>query len=294
MESIKQFFTSGIPTTVEIEIPENMEKCNNLPAVILCHGHSRHRNDGLDVLSHMLAEKGIAVFRFDFRGCGKDARRKYFEYCASEWPADLIHAINYVESIPCIDKSRIGIAGISMGACTSVYVAGSDTRVKTVVSMSGIGDCYEWMEYVWKCQGGDFAEFKQSVLQEARIAAATGESKLVNVLEMYHFPEADKNAKLMEALADENSSEYIAWDSMQELLMYKPLEKCPNITQPIFFLVGGDDFLVPHEQSEKMYETVKSKEKLLKVYPGMEHNIPADPKKKTAFADIVDWYEKYL
>lgn len=295
MEYRKVFYSHGVSCDVIIECPGQDLSCGvKYPTVILCHGHSRHKNDGLDGLSHMLVHEGFLTIRFDFRGCGDAAKKKYYLYCASEWPYDLIHVINYAMSLGCVDKQRIGVAGISMGACTAIYTAGFDKRIKAVVSMSGIGDCYEWMQYVWNWQGGDFNQFVESVNEEAAIAAATGSSRLKNVLEMYHFPLKDKADKILEGVVDPDACEYIAWDSLQELLFYKPIEQCPNIDQPIFFLTGGADELVPHEQSEKMFQSVSSEVKKLRNYPGVEHNIPVDPQCHTAFADITEWFKQYL
>lgn len=295
MEYHKVFYSHGVSCSLIIECPgQELTGSKKYPAVILCHGHSRHKNDGLDGLSHMLAQEGFLTIRFDFRGCGKEAARKYYLYCASEWPYDLIHVINYAMSLGCVDEQRIGVAGISMGACTAVYTAGMDKRIKAVVSMSGIGDCYEWMKHVWDWQGGDFSQFVRSVNEEASAAAATGTSQMKNVLEMYHFPAKDKADKILEGITDPDACEYIAWDSLQELLFYKPLEQCHNIEQPIFFLTGGADELVPHEQSERMYHAVSSKVKKIKDYPGVEHNIPVDPQSRAAFTDITEWFKNYL
>lgn len=295
MEFLRKFYSHGIPAEVIIECPDEvLQSGKKYPTVILCHGHSRHKNDGLDVLSHMLVREGFLVFRHDFRGCGDKAVNKYQLYCATEWPSDLINLINYVESLGCTDTEKLGVAGISMGACTTVYVSGIDKRIKSLVSMSGIGDCYSWMQYVWKTMGGDFEEFKKSVNEAARFAAATGEVEIRNVLDMYHFPDKDREDKILEPFAFPGNCEYIAWDTMQELLMYKPLEKCPSITQPVFFLTGEEDVLVPHEQTEKMYEAVASKVKKKKDYKGVEHNIPMDPQRELAFADICTWFKETL
>ena len=112
-----------------------------------------------------------------------------------------------------------------MGACTAVYTAGIDRRIKSVVAMSGIADCREWLKYVWEYQKGDFREFEESVNREAEIAAATGAGGLRNVLDMYHFPDKDRADKILEVFADPDACEYVVWDTMQELMMYRPLDQ---------------------------------------------------------------------
>ncbi len=294
MEYSKTLYLYGTPTDLEVGLPKGMTEGKQFPAVILCHGFSRHRNDGLQVLAETLNEQGFVTLRFDFRGCGEHAAHKYFEYCASEWPRDLVQAVNYAESLPFVDRARIGAAGISMGACTVVYTAGMDERIKSVAAMSGIADCREWLHYVWDSQGGDFGEFVKSVYEQARISAATGNAHVVNVLEMYHMARKDRDHAVLEAVFDANNSEYIAWHVMQELLMYKPVEHCPGITQPIFFLTGGEDTLVPKENSQRMYNAVLSQKKKMKEYPGVEHNMPIDPQRNLIFADITDWFRETL
>lgn len=294
MEYKKTLYLYGTPSDLEIGLPDKEIEGKKFPAVILCHGFSRHRNDGLSVLAKELNEMGFVTFRFDFRGCGEHAVHKYFEYCASEWPRDLVQAVNYAESLPFVDRERIGVTGISMGACTVVYTAGMDTRIKSVAAMSGIADCREWLHYVWDSQGGDFEEFVSSVYEQARISAATGNAHMVNVLEMYHMPQDERDRVTIEAIFDANNSEYIAWNVMQELLMYKPIEHCPDITQPIFFLTGSEDLLVPQEQSQKMYDAVSSEKKKIKEYPGVDHNIPIDPQREIVFADIIQWFRETL
>lgn len=292
---MRKFYSHGVPTDVIIECPDEvLQSGKKYPTIILCHGHSRHKNDGLDVLSHMLAKEGFLVFRHDFRGCGEEAVNKYQLYCATEWPSDLINLINYVESLGCTDPEKLGVAGISMGACTTIYVSGIDKRIKSLVSMSGIGDCYTWLQHVWESMDGDFEEFKRSVYRAARFSAATGEAEIRNVLDMYHFSDKDKAEKILEPFAFPGNCEYIAWDTMQELLMYKPLEKCPEITQPVFFLTGEEDILVPHEQTEKMFASVSSKIKKKKDYKGVEHNIPMDPQREMIFEDICAWFKETL
>ena len=49
MEYQKHFFSGGTPRTITIALPSD-DLTVKYPAVILCHGHSHHKNDGLDAL----------------------------------------------------------------------------------------------------------------------------------------------------------------------------------------------------------------------------------------------------
>ena len=54
MEYSKTLYLYGTPTDLEVGLPKGMTEGKQFPAVILCHGFSRHRNDGLQVLAETL------------------------------------------------------------------------------------------------------------------------------------------------------------------------------------------------------------------------------------------------
>lgn len=274
-----------------IVLPENKGK---VPCVVLCHGHSRHKNDGLDILADMLEQVGIASMRFTFRGCGKEAVNRFELHCATDWPDDLMNAISFLKTIPEIDSGRIGVCGISMGASTVIYTAGMDERIKSIVAMAGISDCYNWLKGVWRQNGGDFESFVSLLENDSVTAAATGYSRMIPSLDMYHKGKEEKEKLEREAFYNNQVNSFVSLSSLKDLLNYKPIEKCPYVTQPILFLHGDKDDIVPYEESLKMYEAVSSQEKVIKKYSEVEHNMPMDPSNKIAFADIVKWYEQTL
>lgn len=287
----KVFYSRGIPLEAEIILPKNK---NKVPCVVLCHGHSRHKNDGLDVLADMLGEAGIASMRFDFRGCGKDAENRYELHCTTDWPDDLMNAISYLKAIPGIDSEKIGACGISMGASTVIYTGGMDQRIKSIAAMAGISDGYVWLQDVWRRNGGEFKEFVALLEEDSVRAAVTGCSGKIPTLDMYHKDRKEEEELLREAFYNSDVNSFVSLGSLKSLLNYKPIEKCPHLTQPVFFLHGDKDDIVPFEESQKMYDAAASQKKVIKKYPGVEHNIPIDPCNKIPFADIVEWYLETL
>ena len=293
MEYQKHFFSGGTPRTITIALPSD-DLTVKYPAVILCHGHSRHKNDGLDALSQVLTGAGFVTARFDFRGCCDGHDQRYILNCATDWPEDLMNAISYIGTLPFIDKDRIGAAGISMGAATSVYVSGMDDRIKSTVSMGGIGDCFTWMRGVWEKSGGRFDDFLARLDRDRELTAVTGHSQVIHSLDMYNGTEEDKRNLLIEGFLNSDVNTYVTLASLRNMLYYRPLEKCPHIRNPIFFAHGGDDLVVPVEQSRRMYEAVASGRKQFKEYPGVEHNIPMDPNRMLVFEDMKQWFTETL
>ena len=122
----------------------------------------------------------------------------------------------------------------------------------------------------------------------------TGHSQVIHSLDMYNGTEEDKRNLLIEGFLNSDVNTYVTLASLRNMLYYRPLEKCPHIRNPIFFAHGGEDLVVPVEQSRRMYEAVASGRKQFKEYPGVEHNIPMDPNRMLVFEDMKQWFTETL
>ena len=78
------------------------------------------------------------------------------------------------------------------------------------------------------------------------------------------------------------------------MMSYRPIEKCGSIHHPIFFAHGEKDELVPAEESMQMYQAAASSIKKIKIYEGIDHNIPMDPNRQIVFEDISKWFKETL
>ena len=67
-----------------------------------------------------------------------------------------------------------------------------------------------------------------------------------------------------------------------------------EIDQPALILFGSEDRLADPAGSKKLYEMASSKDKTMKVYEGLYHEILNEPEKEQVMADILAWIEKHL
>lgn len=104
------------------------------PAVIICHGIPARIQDPADSGYPLLAERvcraGFAVMLFNFRGAGASGGN--FDILG--WTRDLSTVVDYLWTLPEIDKSRLALLGFSGGAAVSVYVAAQDSRIAAVAA----------------------------------------------------------------------------------------------------------------------------------------------------------------
>ncbi len=108
-------------------------KVTPVPIVVMAHGLSGTRRDGLEAFAERFASAGIAVLAFDHRGFGDSGGEPDLFHPArqlEDWRA----AIAFARTLPWVDPSRIATFGSSMGGGNALAAAASDRRVAAAIS----------------------------------------------------------------------------------------------------------------------------------------------------------------
>lgn len=151
-----------------------LPKASTKPAaVILIHGSGPHDRDE-NIFGHkpflliadQLSRNGIAVLRYDKRGC-KKSTGDYAKSTSADFADDAVAAIDYLRSRSDIDGTRIGLIGHSEGGVVAPMVANrKPDEVKFVVLLAGTAFDGEHIliEQVKKLQSGSPAEAEKANL----------------------------------------------------------------------------------------------------------------------------------
>ena len=116
------------------------------PAVFFCHGFAGNKcgKDRIYVnLSTALSQAGIASLRIDFRGCG-DSEGDITETTIKSELDDALLGLHYLESLPFIDKSRIGILGRSLGGAIAVLATTHYPKTKSLALWAPLFHAEQW------------------------------------------------------------------------------------------------------------------------------------------------------
>ncbi len=103
------------------------------PVVVMAHGLSGTRRDGLGPFAERFAAAGIAALLFDHRGFG-DSGGEPDLFEPGRQLEDWRGAIACARSLPGVDAERVATFGSSMGGGNALAAAAGDKRVAAVVS----------------------------------------------------------------------------------------------------------------------------------------------------------------
>jgi dipeptidyl aminopeptidase/acylaminoacyl peptidase len=297
VEAVKVFYSRGIPLEGIITFPDGLK--GPFPLVLLCHGHSRNKNDGLDLLALELASQGIASFRMDFRGCSGTVGR--FDLLPRlNWRDDIDNALVFITHEEGINPERIGMAGISMGGSMTLDSAANDKRIKCAAAMAPVANLRRNFYKIWQnCLGGKGFQDMLRLLEEDKLRRVrTGISGFISSAYLCGKTGQEELEYLYEncreQVAGRYNNNYVTLEGVEDTLKFVPEEDAEKITIPIMFIHGKDDYLVAISESEGVYNRVKSEHKELYLVEGCDHNIPQDPKRKEVFPRIAAWFKQYL
>jgi cephalosporin-C deacetylase len=150
--------------------PANIKENQELPAVLLLHGYSDY---GRPSWAERYAKMGFVALAIDVRGHGK-SRQDYNpgfpglmvdnitdgkKYSLVGVILDAIRGIDFIETLPAVDRNRIYVSGSSMGGGSAMIVSVIDERVHAVAA--GVPFLNNIPESLKSADGGPYMEVKK-------------------------------------------------------------------------------------------------------------------------------------
>jgi uncharacterized protein len=103
------------------------------PCIVMAHGFSLTRHEGLDIHARALASAGIAVLAFDFRYLGDSGGVPRQRFRSGLQVADYRAAFAYVRELDWIDRSRLAVWGFSFSGGHAATIAAGDTEIAAAI-----------------------------------------------------------------------------------------------------------------------------------------------------------------
>jgi fermentation-respiration switch protein FrsA (DUF1100 family) len=265
-----------IAMSAVIHLPKDFDGSRTYPAVVISHPGGGVKEQTAGTYAKKLAEQGFVTIAYDasYQGeSGGEPRQLENPYIRTE---DVSAVIDYLTTLPHVDKDRIGAMGICAGAGYTANAAIQDRRVKAVgtVSAVNIGSMFRngWENNVRSIDALPLIEAGSNA-RTADAAGATGtmplaplketdapNEELRQAWEYYHTPRA----------AYPTAPGFATLRSLNQIITYDAYHMADvYLTQPLQIVAGsvaGSKWM-----SDDLFKRAASKDKSFHVVDGANH-----------------------
>jgi fermentation-respiration switch protein FrsA (DUF1100 family) len=246
------------------------EKVGTYPAVVLISGSGpQNRDEELMghkpflVLSDYLTRNGIAVLRFDDRGTAASTGN-FGSATSVDFATDVASAVQYLQSRPEIDKSKIGLVGHSEGGLIAPMVAGDSDDIDFIVLLAGTGIRGDKLLLAQQALIGEAAGMSPNQLSENELISkkafeiilkGQGEEEMKGEIRNYmaqvfrnmnpeNIPNGLTEDEFVKAQVGQMTSPW-----MQYFIRYDPAPALEKVSCPVLAINGEKDLQVPPKEN---------------------------------------------
>jgi len=239
---------------------------SKFPAVILITGSGPQNRDE-ELLGHRpfliwadyLTRHGIAVLRFDDRGCFQ-SKGDYASATSFDFATDAEAAIAYLKTRKEIDKKKIGLMGHSEGGLIAPLVASRDKDVAFIVMLAGPGISgkdilLRQQELIARAEGMDEsdiaanAETNRNIFD--KVETLQNNDSLRKALDIYLRKRVHESSSKVVPKGI-NADDFIEMELkmivnpwMLNFIRYNPAPALSEVKCPVLAIIGSKDLQVP-------------------------------------------------
>ena len=262
-----------------------------VPCVVMAHGFSATRDDGLPPYAEAFQRAGFAVILFDYRHFGASTGQPRQLLDINRQQQDYRAVIDWARRSDGIDPDRIVLWGSSFSGGHVLAVAATDPRIAAVISQAPFTDSIAVMRQlplrnVLRGSAAAMADRVGAMLGRApRNIPAVGPPGTFAIM-----TEADAQQGF-EAIVNPNTlwRNEVAARIMLDVAGYRPVRYASRLTMPVLFCVCDADTTTPPGPSVQAARTAPRGE--LRRYPYGHFAIYNDPQVK---ADQVEFLRRVL
>ena len=251
---------------------------NAKATMVVVHGLGEHSGRYGNVINHF-APLGYNVFLYDLRGHGKSEGQRGHVYNFDHYIED---TRIFVENAAERTKLPIILLGHSMGGLIALLFGEKYQNLLKLLAASGPAVKIAVKVPKWKEVIGKFV---------SNILPTLSMTNEIDPSLLSHDPEVVKAYENDPLVIRKVSAR---WFTEFLRAQKEVLDNAYKLELPLIVMQGGDDQIVDPEGAKVFYEKAGSKDKELKIYPGLYHEIFNEVEKEKVLSDLSSWIEKRI
>jgi pimeloyl-ACP methyl ester carboxylesterase len=255
------FEVDGLKCSATLYWPASAEV--PVACVVMGHGFSLTRRDGIPDYAERFAAAGLAVLAFDYRYWGDSEGEPRRWFSLRRQLADWRAAVMFARGLEGVDPDRIAVWGMSMGGGHALTTAATDPRVAGVVAVVPIADGLAVMLQPAPPRVGVWLigrALRAAITRRAVMVPVAGPPGSFAVLDA---PEALPGFTRL--AADNEWRNEVNAAGLLATAGYRPVRKAVRIAAPVLLQLGERDAMAPLPPIEKTATRARRSE--LRRYP---------------------------
>ena len=296
MREEASFNSNGLICKGWLYLPENTDTRKRLPAIVMAHGFSAVKEQGLQNFAEQFSNSGFVVLVFDYRYFGESDGKPRCQLHPLEMVEDYRNAITWVSNHANVDPDRIGIWGTSYSGGLVAFVGSIDKRAKAIVaqvpSIIGPDTRRKMNPAKWENVGDillqdRISRYSTNEINYIKVVAPEGEPCVLPGQESYDA---------MMGMAEEapNWRNEITLESLEKIREFDP-ENLIHMIAPraLLIIAAQDDNLIPIDALNRAFERA-SEPKEMSIYPIKHFEIYMGEWRIKAINAAIEWYKNHL
>ena len=280
--------------------PADMDESKKYPAIVVVHPGGGIKEQTASVYAYRLAQQGYIAFAFDasHQGASEGMPRQLED--PTKRVEDVRSAVDYITTLPYVDRERIGALGICAGGGYAINATQTERRIKAVATVSAV-DFGEGVRRGWRADLPPAERIKTlEGVATRRTAEATGGTPLLvnyvpDTVEGVTEPdmvEASEYYRLPSRWLHKNSGNRFLNSSFDKLVAFTAFGQIDTLlTQPLLMIAGSD--AGSKWQSERAIKLATGQKELF-IIEGGTHMSLYDKDVVKAMPKITEFFGKNL